>query len=116
MARKAGRLILRGPRTWLVRVSLSREPETGTRKYHKKTIRRSFREAQTYLNVKLQERGTGRLPPSSYSTVYCWRPSARASRFLIQPILLLLSFGMPIIHVVAQGVRCNAQKAVEERP
>jgi hypothetical protein len=62
MALKAGQTISRGPRTWLVRVSLSREPETGTRKYHNKTIRRSFREAQTYLNTKLQERGTGRLP------------------------------------------------------
>jgi len=62
MARKAGQLISRGPRTWLVRVSLGREPETGTRKYHNKTIRGSFREAQTYLNTKLQERGTGRLP------------------------------------------------------
>lgn len=62
MARKAGQLISRGPRTWLVRVSLGREPGTGTRKYHNKTIRGSFREAQTYLNTKLQERGTGRLP------------------------------------------------------
>jgi hypothetical protein len=57
MARKAGQLISRGPRTWLVRVSLGREPETGTRKYHNKTIRGSFREAQTYPNRKLQERG-----------------------------------------------------------
>ena len=62
MARTAGQLIARGPRFWLVRVSLGREPETGTRKYHNKTIRGSFREAQTYLNTKLQERGTGRLP------------------------------------------------------
>lgn len=62
MARKAGQLISRGPRTWLVRISLGREPETGTRKYHNKTIRGSFREAQTYLNTKLQERGTRRLP------------------------------------------------------
>ena len=62
MGRKAGQLISRGPRTWLVRVSLGREPETGTRKYHNKTIRGSFREAhQTYLNTKLQERDIGRL-------------------------------------------------------
>src|SRR5713226_6188981 len=50
-----------GSRTWLVRVSLSRDPETGTRKYHNKTIWRSFREAQTSLSGKLQERGIGRL-------------------------------------------------------
>lgn len=62
MARRAGQLISRGPRTWLVRVSLGREPETGTRKYHNKTIHGSFREAQDYLNTKLQERHSGRLP------------------------------------------------------
>jgi len=62
MARKAGQLISRGPHTWLVRVSLGREPENGTRKYHNRTIRGSFREAQMYLNTKLQERNIGRLP------------------------------------------------------
>lgn len=62
MARRAGQLISRGPHTWLVRVSLGRDPETGTRKYHNKTIRGLFREAQTYLNSKLQERDIGRLP------------------------------------------------------
>ena len=62
MARKAGQLISRGPHTWLVRVSLGRDPESGTRKYHNKTIRGSFHEAQTYLNGKLQEREIGRLP------------------------------------------------------
>src|ERR1700722_1838573 len=62
MARKAGQLISRGPHTWLVRVSLGRDPESGTRKYHNKTIRGSFREAQTYLSGKLQEREIGRLP------------------------------------------------------
>ena len=62
MARKAGRLISRGSRTWLVRISLGRDPETGIRKYHNKTVRGSFREAQTYLSGKLQEREIGRLP------------------------------------------------------
>ena len=62
MARKTGQLISRGPHTWLVRVSLGRDPESGTRKYHNKTIRGSFREAQTYLSGKLQEREIGRLP------------------------------------------------------
>ena len=36
--------------------------KAGTRKYHNKTIRGSFREAQTYLSGKLQEREIGRLP------------------------------------------------------
>jgi integrase len=62
MARKAGQLISRGSRTCLVRVSLGRDPETGTRKYHSKTVHGSFREAQPYLNAKLQERDFGRLP------------------------------------------------------
>jgi hypothetical protein len=62
MARKAGQLISRGSRTWLVRLSLGRDPETGIRKYHNKTVRGSFREAQTYLSGMLQEREIGRLP------------------------------------------------------
>jgi len=62
MTQRAGQLISRGPQTWLVRVSLGRDPETGTRKYHNKTIRGSFREAQTYLHRKLQEREIGCLP------------------------------------------------------
>jgi integrase len=62
MARKAGQLISRGPQTWLVRVSLGRDPETGTRKYHDRTVHGSFREAQTYLIARLQERDIGRLP------------------------------------------------------
>jgi integrase len=62
MARKAGQLISRGSHTWLVRVSIGRDPETGTRKYHNKTVRGSFREAQAYLNARLQERDSGRLP------------------------------------------------------
>ncbi len=62
MARKAGQIVSRGSHKWLVRISLGRELETGKRKYHNKTIRGSFREAQTYLNAKLQERVIGRLP------------------------------------------------------
>ncbi len=55
MSRKAGQLISRGSLTWLVRVSLGRDPGSGTRKYHNKTIRGSFREAQTYVNGKLRK-------------------------------------------------------------
>ena len=69
MARKAGQLISRGPRTWLVRVSLGREAETGTRKYHNRTIRGSFRETQMYLNTKLQERDIGRLPRTAATSL-----------------------------------------------
>ena len=62
MARKAGQLISRGPRTWLVRIFLGREPESRTRKYHNKIVRGSFLEAQSHLKTELQERGIGRLP------------------------------------------------------
>lgn len=62
MARKAGQLISRGTRTWLVRIPLGRDPESGTRKYHNMTVHGGLRKAQSYLNRKLQERDIGRLP------------------------------------------------------
>lgn len=62
MSRRAGQLISRDTRMWLVRGPLGRGPETGMRKYHNKTIHSSFRKAQNYLITKLQERGVGRLP------------------------------------------------------
>lgn len=62
MARKAGQLISRGTRTWLVRIPLGRDPQSGTRKYHNMTVHGGLREAQSYLNRKLQERDIGRLP------------------------------------------------------
>src|SRR5580698_9284703 len=55
MARKAGQLISRGTRTGLVRVSLGRDPETGTRKYHNRTVHGSFREVRISLQ---RERNT----------------------------------------------------------
>lgn len=62
MARKAGQLISRGPHTWLVRVSLGRDPQSGTRKYHNKTVHGGLKGAQSYLNRRLQDRDVGRLP------------------------------------------------------
>jgi integrase len=59
MARKAGQIIARGASTWLVRVYLRRDPQRGTRKYHNQTIHGPFREAQRYLNLKLQQRDNG---------------------------------------------------------
>jgi integrase len=61
MARKAGQIIARGQSTWLVRVYLGRDPQTGTRKYHNQTIHGSFREVQRFLNLKLQQRDNGRV-------------------------------------------------------
>lgn len=60
MARKAGQLISRGTRTWLVRIPLGRDPESGTRKYHNMTVHGGLREAQSYLNR--QAAGAGHRP------------------------------------------------------
>ena len=44
-----------------MRVYLGRDPQTGTRKHHNQTIHGSFREAQRFLNLKLQLHGNGRV-------------------------------------------------------
>jgi hypothetical protein len=54
--RKLGQIIARGQNTWLVRIYQGREPQTGTRKYVNQTIHGAFREAQRFLNLKLQQR------------------------------------------------------------
>jgi hypothetical protein len=56
-----GQTIARVASTWLVRVYLGRDPQTGTRKYHNQTIHGSFREAQRFLNLKPQQRDKGRV-------------------------------------------------------
>jgi hypothetical protein len=66
MARKAGQLVARGHSTWLVRVFLGRDPQTGTRKYHNQTLHGSFREAQRFLNLKLQQCDNGRVSRPRY--------------------------------------------------
>ena len=58
MARKLGQIVARGQSTWLVRIYQGREPHTGTRKYLNQTIHGSFREAQRFLNLKLQQTGS----------------------------------------------------------
>ena len=60
MARKPGQIIARGQSTWLVRIYQGRDPETGTRKYLNQTIHGPFREAQRFLNLKLQQRDLSR--------------------------------------------------------
>jgi hypothetical protein len=65
MARKAGQIIARGPRTWLVRISIGRDQRSNTRKYNNKTIHGSMRDAQLYLSRRLQERQIGQLPQAA---------------------------------------------------
>ena len=59
MAKRAGQIIPRGKRTWLVRVYLGRDPQTGKRKYHNKTIHGTSKDAQKYLNAMLRDRDMG---------------------------------------------------------
>ena len=44
MANKAGQIIARGERTWLVRIFMGRDPGSGKRRYHNKTIRGTLRD------------------------------------------------------------------------
>jgi integrase len=56
MARKQGQIIARGQSAWLVRIYQGRDPQTGTRKYMNQTIHGPLREAQRFLNLKLQQK------------------------------------------------------------
>ena len=53
MARKTGQIIGRGPRTYVVRIFVSRDAETKKRKYISKTIHDGLRDAQAHLNKML---------------------------------------------------------------
>lgn len=54
-----GQIIARGDRTWLVRIYVGRNPQTGKRQYDNHTVRGTKKGAQTYLNGKLRERDLG---------------------------------------------------------
>lgn len=69
MARKLGQIIARGQNTWLVRIYQGRDPKTGTRKYLNQTIHGPFREAQRFLNLKLQQRDLNRTPRAAAITL-----------------------------------------------
>src|SRR5262249_40499971 len=55
----AGQLIKRGERTWLVRIYVGRDAQTGKRKYEGHTVHGNKTDAQTFLNGKLRERDLG---------------------------------------------------------
>jgi integrase len=59
MAGKAGQIIARGERTWLVRVFMGRDSESGKRKYINKTIHGTLRDAQSYLSRTQRDRDLG---------------------------------------------------------
>ena len=64
-----GQIIDRGENRWLVRASLGREPKTGTRRYHSKTIHGTKREASQYLTKVLRELDMGSYVEQSQVTV-----------------------------------------------
>lgn len=55
----AGSIIRRGERTFLVRVYMGSDPETGKQKFHHKTIHGRKKDAQAYLNKVLREKDLG---------------------------------------------------------
>lgn len=65
MARKAGQIIQRGERKWLIRVDLGRDAD-GKRLTWNHTVHGTKRDAQVELNRRLTERSTGRLFCPSY--------------------------------------------------
>jgi len=75
VARKAGQIIARGDRTWLVRVYIGRVPETQRRSYLNKTIHGIRRDAQEFLNRALVERDRRRsiIPTNVTVREYCGR-------------------------------------------
>jgi len=57
--KRAGQIISRGDRRWLVRWFVGRDDTTGKRKYASKTIHGTKRDAQKYLNSILRSRDLG---------------------------------------------------------
>jgi len=60
MARKISQIVRRGPSSWLVRIYVGHDSETGRRKYIGKLIHGGLRSAQAHLNRMLAERDLGR--------------------------------------------------------
>ena len=65
----AGQIIARGKNTWLVRVFLGRDPQTGKRQYQNHTIHGGKKDAQEYLNKTLTERDKGLLTIDGGTTI-----------------------------------------------
>jgi hypothetical protein len=118
LARKLGQLIARGQNTWLVRIYQGRDPETGTRKYLNQTIHGPFRDAQRFLNLKLQQRDLNRTPRAAAITLNRFldqwlamsaKPRLRARTFHDYESLLRL-YIRPVL-----GTRLGEAKSYAER-
>ena len=64
-----GQVIPRGKAKWLVRVYLGRDPQTGKRQYHNRTIHGGKKLATEYLTAALRERDTGTLRAGQEQTI-----------------------------------------------
>ena len=64
-----GQIIKRGDGTWLVRVFLGRDRETGKREYHNKTIHGNKKDAGDALTDLLKDKSAGRLTIGAQSHV-----------------------------------------------
>lgn len=65
----AGQIIKRGERTWLVRVFLGRDTDTGKRRYMNKTVHGTAKDAQKFMNGTLRDIDLGQFVPPSQMTV-----------------------------------------------
>src|SRR5207237_8741187 len=64
-----GQIIERGERTWLVRVYVGRDQQTGKRKYDGHTVHGTKKDAQAYLNGALRERDLGTFAGVAHTTM-----------------------------------------------
>jgi len=69
VARQASSIVNRGRNKWLVRVYLGKDPATGKRRYHNKTIHGRKKDAQAYLNKVLRQKDLGTFVEPSRKTV-----------------------------------------------
>jgi integrase len=60
-----GQIISRGKNTWLVRVFMGRDPQTGKRQYLNQTVHGTKKDAEGVLTKKMRDRDTGHLTMGS---------------------------------------------------
>jgi|SRR5579872_1886265 len=65
----AGQIIARGERTWMVRVYIGRDPQTGRRTNENKTIHGTKKDAERYRNAAVRERDLGNLGHSADTNI-----------------------------------------------
>ena len=102
MPRRAGQIIARGERTWLVRVFQGRDAVTRKRRYLNKTVHGLRRDAQEVLNRALAERDLCRgLQPTDLTVAdYCTHWIETAAKPKVRPKTYADYAGLLARHVV----------------